>query len=152
MVGRPGPCALCPMAALAEASRQLKNAAAEALAASSFGDLERIAAALRCLEGDPTTPLAQAQNQHKTRGAANRAGTEEVPAAGGAEGGSRPAGLRDVKVELAAGPPPPANGQREPNQWLHCLVAQQHDDREEHAGEEQQDEAEQEESGEETRV
>jgi len=44
------------MAALAEASRQLEEAAAEALAEGRFEDLERLAAALRCLSTDHPTP------------------------------------------------------------------------------------------------
>ena len=45
------------MASLAEASRQLKAVAAQALAAGRFDDLERLAAALRCLSSShPTSP------------------------------------------------------------------------------------------------
>ena len=50
------------MAALAEASRQLEEAAAEALAEGRFEDLERLAAALRCLSTDHPTPTPPASS------------------------------------------------------------------------------------------
>ena len=48
------------MATLAETSRQLEEAAAEALAEGRFEDLERLAAALRCLSTDHPTPTPPA--------------------------------------------------------------------------------------------